>query len=293
MRRTTWIPALLSVAAAVIVGAVPGQPAGKQGDHHARARLVAESAWASPGGTVNLGVTFDIDPKWHLYWNGRNDSGFPVSIELSLPAGFAADPTIWPAPKRNLMPGDILDHIYEDRVTLVIPIHIPSDAKPGARARFNAHLEWMECSRVCLLADGDVTLDLPIAEGAAPPSPDAELFADARGRTPVPLPEHPTDITLTWQEGGLRVESAGAEYMAFYPALDGLALIDAAHDGETRTGTLNLQFEGGPGSRGKVHVRGVLEVRRPGIAPVFYSLDLIDGQTGGSPQPAPDPAGIR
>jgi thiol:disulfide interchange protein DsbD len=290
-RVTEALAALVCLAPAL--AARPGQPTAQAPTHHARPRLIAQASSASPGKTVNLGVSFEVEPGWHLYWNGRNDSGFPVSIALSLPEGYAADKALWPAPARHLMPGDILDHVYEGRVTLVIPVHVPAGAPLGAAAEFSAHLEWMECSTLCLLADGDVSLSLPVTAGG-PPSPDAPLFAEAFSRIPAPLPEHPKDVALSWDKGVLRIASEGAEYLAFFPANEGPALVDPAAEGESREGALTLRFRWpeGVGSP-DMHVHGVVEVHRPGIPPAFYTLDLTQGQTGGAPQPPTTPSGIR
>lgn len=289
---------LLTVGAGVIQTAGAGSAQPDAAEHHARPRLIAESSAGQPGRTVFLGVNFEIDAGWHLYWNGRNDSGFPVTIKLALPEGYTADETLWPAPMRNLMPGDLLDHVYEKRVTLLIPLHIPAGAAAGSVAEISAHLEWMECSTRCLLADGEVALSLPIGAGAGASSADAALFGEARARIPVPLPEHPTDVTLSWDGNGLLVAAPDADYLGFYPANDGVALANPAANGESKSGRLNLRFEW-PEEATPVkpaapsRVRGVLEVRRPGASPVFYSVDLAQGQTGGSSQPEQQPAGIR
>src|SRR5262245_51700008 len=85
----------------------------------AKARLVSEFDALVPGKTAWLGVSFDLDPEWHLYWCGQSDSGAPIHVEFTLPAGYKGGDLVWPAPKRHLSPGDLLDHVYEKRVTLL------------------------------------------------------------------------------------------------------------------------------------------------------------------------------
>ena len=55
------------------------------GPGHAFTRLIAETTMLSPGETCTLGVAFDIEPGWHLFWNGTNDTGYPISVSLDLP----------------------------------------------------------------------------------------------------------------------------------------------------------------------------------------------------------------
>ena len=48
-----------------------------------------------------------MQPGWHVYWNGRNDTGTPVRITLTVPEGFAAGDVLWPAPVRHVAAGEI------------------------------------------------------------------------------------------------------------------------------------------------------------------------------------------
>ncbi len=285
-----------AVLAWCVLGAT-SQP--EEAEHHAKPRLIAGTVSAAPGGTIDVGVTFEIEPGWHLYWNGRNDAGFAPKIELALPEGWTAEAARWPAPVRQVLPGNLLDHIYERRVTLVIPVHVPASARAGSKADISAHVSWMECERLCMMAEGDVSLSVPIGSGAGAPSPDAALFDEARARMPVALPEHPEGLSLRWEGDVLHVESAGAGYLGFYPANEGVALVNPGADGESKTGALTLRFEWLEGRAAQAEdadsarVRGVLEVRRPDAKPVFYALDLARGQTAGTPQPGSGDAGIR
>jgi DsbC/DsbD-like thiol-disulfide interchange protein len=266
-------------AGMVMAGAV----APASDEHHARPRLIAQTTSVAPGGVVNLGISFEIDPGWHLYWNGRSDSGLPVSIKLELPEGLAADPVQWPAPARHVMPGGILDHIYERRVTLIIPVRVSESVALGP-ASITAKLEWLECEDVCLAGDAEVSISLAVAKDEPAPSPDAALFAEASARMPVPWLGASPGIDLRWDDGALTVTAADAEYLAFYPAREGVRLTDPIKDGEATTGSLSIRFDW-PAERlaapaeAAARVQGVLEVRRPGVAPAFYALDFAKGQT--------------
>jgi DsbC/DsbD-like thiol-disulfide interchange protein len=260
--------------------------------HHARPRLIARSVSVAPGAMVDLAVTFEIDEGWHLYWNGRSDSGFPPTITLTLPEGFVAGEPLWPAPKRYELPGGILDHIYEQRVTIIIPVRAPEGVQAGSTVKFAAKLDWMECEQVCLLADGEVSLELPVAAGAGAESGDAKLFAEALARVPVPLPKRVDGVSFSWEGNVLRVEAPGAGYLAFYPALEGRQMVNPGADGESEKGILSLRFAPSGSGAGQ-SAQGVLEVRRTSGAPEFYSVHLAPGQAGGAPQPGGGPAGIR
>ena len=98
---------------------------------HAKAEILFEHEAVSPGMTTRLAIHLDLDPHWHVYWNGRNDTGFPVTPEFDLPPGWSTGEIRWPAPKRHVSDGAILDHIYEDTATLIVPVEVGDQAELG------------------------------------------------------------------------------------------------------------------------------------------------------------------
>src|SRR5262245_15955955 len=84
------------------------------GDGHAKVSLVSEKRTVTRGSNFLLAVRFDLEPGWHIYWKGQNDTGYPPSVTLDLPEGFRTGEILWPVPKRLVSPGNILDHVYND-----------------------------------------------------------------------------------------------------------------------------------------------------------------------------------
>lgn len=187
-------------------------------EQHANARLLVETTAAIPGQTLQLGVHFQIEKDWHLYWNGRNDSGTPIEFTLHLPEGWTAGPTQWPAPVRHLLPGEILDHVYEKSVTLIVPVLVPASAKGDVK--LSADVRWLACNEACIAEKATVSVMVPVASDAKP-SPDAPLFSAARQRIPQPLPTSGSSIPrLAITPESVRIDADGALSMSFFPALD-------------------------------------------------------------------------
>ena len=145
---------------------------------------MAERDALTPGDTLILGVSFTIEKDWHLYGNAANDTGYPIHVTPKLPPGYVALDLLWPAPKRHISPGDILDHVYEERVTLLLPVVVPADARIGDRVELKAHLDWLVCRDLCLPESADVAVRLPVRAIAAPNMAAAPLFAETRARLP-------------------------------------------------------------------------------------------------------------
>ncbi len=261
---------LLAIAASVCTASARAQddPA------HARVRLVSEWTELAPGKENWLGLAFEIDPGWHVYWNGLNDTGMPIEAKLTLPEGWTAGEIQWPAPRRLVSPGPLLDHVYEDKVTLLVPVTVPADAKGGERFEIAADLEWLVCKTACVLESARVAITLPVAAPEKTPtsSADAGRIAQTRERLPRALPGAGSPggsregspatgagVVVAWKQNDLTITSKGATGLAFYPGAKCTPLVDAVGDAEVKSGAMTLRFQP-PVGHGAL-AEGVLEIR--------------------------------
>lgn len=261
-----------------IVAAPAAAQMGPEQPDHARARLACEQAAVVPGETFNLGLHFDIDEHWHIYWDGWNDSGYPPHLELDLPEGFVAGEMQWPAPKRHITgDGEILDHVYEGSVTLIVPVRAPRDLSVGESVVITGSAEWLVCRTACVPgANDDLKIELPIGY-AAGESDDAPLFARARRRVPKPVSEDPR-VDVQRRGDRLEVLCPKASGISFYPAADCADPIDAVGEGESRGPRLSMRFD--PDKLRTKPIKGVLEVLQTsptGFETRVYSVELPPG----------------
>ncbi len=209
------------------------QLAGARARDEARvtARLLAPVEALRPGVEVTLALVFDIQPEWHIYYDGHNDTGFAPSIKKAvLPAGFSLGAMRWPAPHRYVQPGGgIVDHIYERRAVLVLPMKVPSDATPGTTAAVTLELEWLQCKDACEFGEQSVSITLPIhVEDAGPvkDSAHAGLVREAVAALPKRL-EKDDPIAVELNGRRLVIESkVPAKSLEFYPSKQGDAPVD-------------------------------------------------------------------
>ena len=68
MIALTWALSLMSAQAQPVDGG------------HARVELSSERSLAMPGETVWMGLSFEIDPNWHIYWVNPGAAGIPPEI---------------------------------------------------------------------------------------------------------------------------------------------------------------------------------------------------------------------
>lgn len=174
---------------------------------HAVVTLVSEDASLKPGAPVWVGVLFEMEPGWHIYWVNPGDAGDPPRVKWELPAGFKANDIRWPVPVRLTL-GPVIDYGYEGRVLLALPIDVPADYKAGTAVTLAADVRYVICKDVCIPARSRVSLALPAAAGSGPASRRA-LFTETRGRWPQTLPPGATvtasaknrQLTLTVNTG--------------------------------------------------------------------------------------------
>ncbi|QOI99384.1 MAG: hypothetical protein HRU70_02315 [Phycisphaeraceae bacterium] len=285
-----FLPALL--ATLPLVGLTPpaatgaAQPAAER--HHATPRLITERDALVPGQKNWLGVEFRIDPGWHLYWDGLNDTGMPPKITpLNTPAGFSVGDVLWPAPTRHAAPGEILDHVYKGSVLLMFPVSVPPSASPGDKVTLAFGLEWLECAGVCLFAEGNVSINLPVANDAKP-SRDAPLFERTRAALPGPIPN---DGTISAELSGdrLTLSAKDAIAVAFFPLADCSPPVDLWNAGETKGPRLVLTLKPKPGNPPRAH--GVLRAEGPSGKVTHTLIDLLAKGNPSKTRTEPSPDG--
>lgn len=211
--------ALLALAALVLVLFVHGARTQSFSTTHAKIQLLAEDGAFKPGQTAWIGLYFEMEPGWHIYWTNPGDSGEPPKVQWTLPKGFKTGDFRWPAPVR-LVTGPVIDYGYEGKVLLAAPLEVPADYKPGSPANLTADIRYLICREVCIPAKGQAVLHVPEAKGtAADSAASGRLFQDTRQRWPKPLPAGAKEqATYNGKNFILSVDSGSPETKAsFFP----------------------------------------------------------------------------
>jgi len=255
--------------------------------------LIAEASEVHPGQTILIGLRFELEDHWHIYWDGRNDTGFAPMIDWDLPDGVRVGPLLWPAPSRYVSPGNILDHVYEGTPTILTMLTVDPDVAPGTSLEIKGQVEWLVCNDVCLPGFGPVSLELTTApkvlsspEQLEPLSPDAPIGRSA-SKLPVPLTAQtkPAGLSLRWGEDIVTVEYQDATSLAFYPMLASVSLVSTLEDAKAEGSKLALRLaapEDDLSSSDERRLVGVLAATTDEGA-VWY---LIDFGSDGLRQPA-------
>ncbi|MCR9078464.1 MAG: protein-disulfide reductase DsbD family protein [Hyphomonadaceae bacterium] len=163
---------------------------------HARVELVSERALAVPGETVWFGLSFEIDPNWHIYWRNAGDAGIPPEITWRDVGGVAAEQVggfAWPLPELlPVVPGQIMDYGYSDQVVLPFMVTLPDDAE--GPLLFEGVADYLICEDVCIPESADIRLLLSVGGAQIPDQYGSDLIQASLASVP---PEFSGDARLS------------------------------------------------------------------------------------------------
>lgn len=249
-------------------------------DPPAKATLVSERT-ALVAGSVNwVGIRFELRPGWHIYWPGQNDTGFAPRVRWRVPDGIEIGPLGWPAPSRYTAPGDILDHVYERSVTILVPVTVPPDAR--GPVTLEAALNWLVCEQICLPGAADVRLTLDVVGPDRTPeaSADAALFGAARARLPRSTPKEESRVRFERTGTDVTIRVPGAARIAFYPGVSSAPVAALLRDGAADGDTLRLRV---PARRSDDDARFAGVVEAWTASGKTFVLESIGGPREGEP----------
>jgi DsbC/DsbD-like thiol-disulfide interchange protein len=184
--RLNLFPALLFTLASALC--VPKACAASSTIPHGTIELISENRWIESGHSANLGLRFQLEKGWHIYWVNPGDSGQPPRVKWQLPKGLAVGEVEWPAPHR-LGTATIVDYGYEGSVTLIVPVHADANSAAAPSAQISAQVSVLVCREMCVPGKAQLSLTLPVkSQPAAVDSNTEPLFNATRASLPRPAP---------------------------------------------------------------------------------------------------------
>ena len=182
---------------------------------HLKVSLLSDQASISANSShtavpPHVGLLFDLEPGWHVYWTNAGDSGEPPAVKWTLPTGVTVGPLQFPVPKR-LPLGPLMDFGYETQVLFPAELHTHADSANAVPIA--ADVSWLVCRQACIPGKAHLTMTLPVGDGGA--SAAAALFQKTFAAMPKVLPARAKAIFSQVPNGfqlavltGSRVEGA-------------------------------------------------------------------------------------
>ena len=175
-------------------------------EFHVKIELIPESAAVDARKPFWVGLLFDLDEGWHIYWQNPGDAGEPPKVQWKLPPGFTSGSILWPQPLR-LGTGSVIDYGYENQVLLMTPLLVtPIERSAGSAASsmpaistqaISADVKYIVCREMCIPGKAHLTLSSPSsAQQSSAKQSSAQqftewhqLFEQTRAQIPKPAPK--------------------------------------------------------------------------------------------------------
>jgi thiol:disulfide interchange protein DsbD len=122
--------------------------------------LVADTAEIVSGKPFRLGVRFEIEDGWHIYWRNPGEAGLATAVDFELPEGLAAGPLEWPLPIAFTQSGGIPGFGYEESVVLASEIRTAEGSETLSTELVRADVSWLACKSVCVLGSAELVTRL-------------------------------------------------------------------------------------------------------------------------------------
>lgn len=170
---------------------------------HSQLRVFSLQTQIKAGEDVELGLDFQMNPEWHIYWLNPGDSGAQLKIN---PENAEILSWGWPLPERIPVP-PLTNYGYNERV--IFPLRL----KPAAGAQdIVLGMEWLVCKVECVPVFGTIKFPLKIGtERIEIPADhmDRVLWNEFSARVPT-LKDAPTFTTMQVNQTQAVYRMAGA-----------------------------------------------------------------------------------
>lgn len=159
-RLKALLALLLAACVLMLNGVATAQEVRADTTNHITAELFADGA-PDRGGEWTLALHFTPEsPEWHGYWSNPGDAGLGMELDWDLPAGWKAGEPQYPVPGTLLIAG-LMNHVYEGRYTVLVPIEVPEGADAVALPRIGVTARYLSCTdKICVPETAQLTLDL-------------------------------------------------------------------------------------------------------------------------------------
>ena len=147
-----------------------------------RVRLISGVSGLGNGTGIELGLEFQLQPEWKIYWRSPGDAGSPPILETSESTNLRAIEMKWPWPLRFDEGENLTTVGYLNHTIFPITAYAQNEHKPLA---LRAHIEYQACKTICIPVSAYTELIVP--SGKKDPTQYALLIENFKNKVPVPV----------------------------------------------------------------------------------------------------------
>ena len=143
-----------------------------------KVRMIAGAQGVGDSRELRLGLHFQMQPGWKIYWRSPGDAGFPPDVKWDGSRNLSNADIQWPVPLRFSVLG--LETLgYKNEV--VFPV-IASAVTSSQAVDVKARVRYLTCNDICIPYEANLSLNLPAVD--AGPSEHAHLINRFRAVVP-------------------------------------------------------------------------------------------------------------
>jgi thiol:disulfide interchange protein DsbD len=158
----------------------------------------------SPG-KLRLGVLFELDPGWHLYWRNPGESGLAPELRWRV-SGARVGPIAWPAPAVfHDVSEDLVTYGYEGRALLAADAFLEREVDGPLPVAVDA--DFLVCAEQCIPGSLSLATVAPEGVGSSGTAVRA-LFERWAQRVPSAATAAGLEIDAHWSQSAIRPEDA-------------------------------------------------------------------------------------
>ena len=192
-----------------------------EGDPRVEATLVADVAVAAVGEPFRVGVHFELDRGWHIYWRNPGGAGLPTRLDWSIPSA-RVGPILWPGPSAfRESDGTLTTYGYARELLLANEVAFA----PGAvgEQTLRVTVDFLVCEVRCIPGKLELARPLRVGPQSEPAGAETQaLFERWSRRVPVRPEELGLEVQAAWSRTAIRPGDA------FRGAVAVLSCVDAA-----------------------------------------------------------------
>ena len=121
-------------------------------------RLISGISNIGASNKVPLGLEFELNDGWKIYWRNPGDAGYPPEISFKNSDNLSEIKWFWPAPKRFIFE-DMQNFGYERKIIFPITAILKTPKDPLV---LQAKITALACKDICVPIDGSLNLTIPV-----------------------------------------------------------------------------------------------------------------------------------
>lgn len=191
-----------------------------------RVDIITESLQTKPGDTLLVGVHFQIEEFWHIYWKTPGDSGFATTVKWTVPRGVTVSELRWPEPHIFNEEGDIRTAGYKDETVLLAALTLPIDWPANKPVDIKADVKWLVCKVACVPGGTSLSKRLLVGKEQMANKQEAALLQEFLKKVPTEETEEKIRASLkhSGDATGAKAPSIGFGLALLFAFLGGLLL---------------------------------------------------------------------